>query len=179
MTRYIAFLRAINVGGRVVKMDDLKKMLALPGIKNINTYIQSGNVIFDSTSADIQALKQKIEKKLLATLGYEVATIIKTIPDIERVIKNNPFKKYPEEMGLHVSFLAGAADAALVQQLLTLQNENEQFNVLGTEAYILVRKGAYGETKFSNTFLEKKLKVQATTRNWATVNKMLEYRQDK
>jgi len=176
MTRYIAFLRAINVGGRVVKMDDLKKILAMPGLKNITTYIQSGNVIFDSAETDKNVLVKKIEKKLLTALGYEVTTFLKTIPDIESIIKKNPFKKYPEEMGLHVSFLSAAADKELVKQLLLLQSEYEQFNVTGSEAYILVRKGAYGETKFSNTFLEKKLKTQATTRNWATVNKMLEYK---
>ncbi len=176
MTRYIAFLRAINVGGRIVKMDDLKKIMAIPGLKNIITYIQSGNVVFDSAETDKGLLTKKIEKKLLTALGYEVTTFVKTIPDIESTIKKNPFKKIPEEMGLHVSFLATVPDAELVKQLLLLQNENEQFNVMGTEAYILVRKGAYGETKFSNTFLEKKLKTQATTRNWATVNKMLEYK---
>ena len=176
MTRYIAFLRAINVGGRVVKMDDLKKILTMPGIKNITTYIQSGNVVFDSAETDKATLVKKIEKKLLTALGYEVTTFVITIPDIESTIKRNPFKKYPEEMGLHVSFLSAAPDAELVKQLLLLQNEQEQFNVMGTEAYILVRKGAYGETKFSNTFLEKKLKMQATTRNWATVNKMITYK---
>jgi uncharacterized protein (DUF1697 family) len=174
MTRYIAFLRAINVGGRVVKMDALKEMLALPGIKNISTYIQSGNVIFDS-DGEKNALEKKIEKKLLATLGYEVTTIIRTIPEIAEIIKRNPFGKPAEDMGLHVSFLSAVPEADAVKQLLVMQNELEQFRVSGTEAYILVRKGGYGETKFSNTFLEKKLKIEATTRNWATVNKMLEF----
>jgi uncharacterized protein (DUF1697 family) len=176
MIRYIAFLRAINVGGRVVKMDDLKKILALPGLKNIATYIQSGNVIFDAAETDKEVIEKKIEKKLLAALGYEVTTFVKTIPDIEGIIKKNSFKKIPEDMGLHVSFLSATPDTELVKQLLLLQTENEQFNVTGSQAYILVRKGAYGETRFSNTFLEKKLKIQATTRNWATVNKMLEYK---
>ncbi len=175
MIRYVAFLRAINVGGRVVKMDALKTMLTLPGIKNISTYIQSGNVVFDST-AEKDVLEQKIEKKLLATLGYEVKTIIKTLPDMEFIIKNNPFKKYDEDMGLHVSFLSGVPEADAVKELLLLQNDNEQFRVSGTEAYLLVKTGAYGKTKFSNTFLEKKLKIKATTRNWATVNKMLEFK---
>lgn len=179
MNRYIAFLRAINVGGRVVKMEDLRKLFVMPGVKNITTYIQSGNVIFDTAETDKAVLAKKIEAKLLKWLGYEVATFVKTIPDIESVIKKNPFKSYPEDMGLHVSFLSAKPEAEAVKQLLQWQNENEQFNIAGTEAYILVKKGAYGETKFSNTFLEKKLKVQATTRNWATVNKMLDYKTDK
>jgi uncharacterized protein (DUF1697 family) len=155
MTRYIAFLRAINVGGRVVKMDDLKKIFALPGIKNITTYIQSGNVIFDCAETDRSLLTKKIETKLLKALGYEVKTFLRTISEIENITRKTSFKKYAEDMAQHVSFFSDTPDGELVKQLLLLQNDNEQFRVAGTEAYILVRKGAYGETKFSNTFLEK------------------------
>jgi uncharacterized protein (DUF1697 family) len=175
MTKYIAFLRAINVGGRVVKMDDLKKMLAMPGFKNITTYIQSGNVVFEHGEEDKDVLVNKIEAKLLKSLRYEVKTLIRTIAELDTIIKKNPFKKYDEDMGLHVSFLSVKPESAAVKELLLLQTEHEQFKFVDTEAYILVRKGAYGETKFSNTFLEKKLKVAATTRNWATVNKMLSF----
>ncbi len=176
MTQYIAFLRAVNVGGRFVKMEDLKKMFALPGIKNISTYIQSGNVVFDSAEADRDVLVKKIETKLLKSTGFEVKTLIRTMPDMEAIIENNPFKKHGDDMALHVSLLSAVPDADKVKALLLLQTEQEQFRVDGGAVYILVKKGAYGETKFSNTFLEKKLKVAATTRNWATVNKMLEYK---
>ena len=174
MTKYIAFLRAINVGGRVVKMGDLKKMFAMPGFKNIATYIQSGNVVFDHSETDKDVLIKKVETKLLKSLGYEVKTFLKTIPDMEAVVKKNLFKKYPDDMGLYVSFLSGRPDDEVVKLLLLLQTDHEQFRFTDSEVYILVRKGAYGETKFSNNFLEKKLKLYATTRNWATVNKMLE-----
>ena len=176
MTQYIAFLRAVNVGGRFVKMEDLKKMFAMPGIKNINTYIQSGNVVFDSTETARDVLVKRIEAKLLKATGFEVKTFIRTMPDMEAIVKNNPFKKHGEDMALHVSFLSEEPGAEMVKQLQSLQTELEQFRFDGTTVYILVKKGAYGETKFSNTFLEKKLKVAATTRNWATVNKMLEYK---
>ena len=176
MTQYIAFLRAVNVGGRFVKMEDLKKMFAMPGIKNISTYIQSGNVVFDSAEADRDVLVKKIETKLLKATGFEVKTLIRTMPDMEAIIKRNPFKKHADDMALHVSFLSVAPDAEKVKLLQDLQTELEQFAFDGLTAYILVKKGGYGETKFSNTFLEKKLKVVATTRNWATVNKMLEYK---
>ena len=173
MTRYAAFLRAINVGGRTVKMDELKKHFAMPGFKNIVSYIQSGNLAFDHAETDQQVLIPKIEAKLAKALGYEVKTFLKTRPELETIIKNNPFKDHPEDMALHVSFLSATPSPDAVAQMLTLQNEFEQFRFLGAGAYILVKKGAYGETKFSNTFLEKKLKLHATTRNWATVNKML------
>ena len=173
MTHYIAFLRAINVGGRTVKMDELKKHFAMPGFKNVATYIQSGNVIFDHADSDVAAIAAKVEAKLLKTLGYEVKTFIRMIPELETIVNNCPFKNVAEDMGLHVSFLSAKPDAAAVKELMAFQNEQEHFAVGDREAYILVKKGAYGETKFSNTFLEKKLKVAATTRNWATVNKMM------
>jgi uncharacterized protein (DUF1697 family) len=175
MTKYIAFLRAINVGGRMVKMDLLKELFAMPGFKNIATYIQSGNVVFDHSSTDKDALIKKIETKLLKELGFEVKTLLRTVPELQEIIENTPFKVHAEDMAQHVSFLSAEPDKETVKQLMELQTENEQFRVSGTEVYILVKKGAYGETKFSNTFLEKKLKVAATTRNWATVNKMVTF----
>jgi uncharacterized protein (DUF1697 family) len=174
MTHYVAMLRAINVGGRVVKMDDLKHHLAMPGFRNISTYIQSGNVIFDHAETNKALLESKIEAKLLEALGYEVKTFIKAIPaELQAIVMANPFKKMEDDMAVYVSFMSVVPDAALVKQLMELQSEAEQFRIAGTEAYICVKKGTYGETKFSNTFLEKKLKVQATTRNWATVNKLM------
>ena len=146
----------------------------MPGFKNMVSYIQSGNLAFDHAQTDPQVLIDKIESKLLKSLGYEVKTFLKTRPELETIIKNNPFKGHPEDMALHVSFLSGVPSPEATAQMLVLQNDFEQFRFVGSEAYILVKKGAYGETKFSNTFLEKKLKLDATTRNWATVNKMLE-----
>jgi len=172
MTKYIAFLRAINVGGRTVKMEELRAHFAMPGFKNISTYIQSGNVIFEHSQTDKDVLIKKIEAKLLKELGYEVRTILKTIPEVQDIVSASPFADVPEGMGQHVSFLSSVPEPAAVAALMAFQNEHEHFRVLGTEAYIMVKKGGYGETKFSNTFLEKKLKVAATTRNWATVNKI-------
>ncbi len=158
----------------MVKMDALKTMLAMPGVKNIATYIQSGNVAFDCNETDRGKLRDQIEARLLKELGWEVKTLLRTKPELEAVIKGNPFDGHPEDMALHVSFMSAVPDKELVKQLLLLQTDAEQLRVAGTEAYILVKKGAYGETKFSNTFLEKKLKLTATTRNWATVNRMPE-----
>jgi uncharacterized protein (DUF1697 family) len=173
MTRYIAFLRAINVGGRTVKMDKLKELLAMPGFKNIATYIQSGNVVIEHKETDREVLIAKIEAKLLKGLGYEVKTLLRTIPELEAIIEHTPFKNPAEDMKQHVSFLSAEPDKDAAKALMGLQTEAEQFRIVGTEVYILVKKGAYGETLFSNTFLEKKLKLSATTRNWATVNKMV------
>jgi uncharacterized protein (DUF1697 family) len=174
MIRYIAFLRAVNVGGRVVKMAELKKMFTMPGFKNISTYIQSGNVIFDSAEEDKSVLVKKIEAKLLKVLDYEVKVFLKTIPDIADIVKKNPFKEIKEDTMLYVSFLSAKPEKEKVELIIPLQNENEQFRIINTEVYLLVKKGEYGNAIFSNNFFEKKLKLQATTRNWATINKMLE-----
>ncbi len=162
----------------MVKMEDLRKHMALPGFRNITTYIQSGNVVFDATETNVDTLVAKIEAKLLKALGYEVKTLIRTIPQLQGIIKKCPFKNIPEDMALHLSMLPATPDKNLVNALLELQTDNEQFRVAGQNIYILVKKGAYGESKFSNTFLEKKLKVSATTRNWATINKMATYTEE-
>ncbi len=172
MTRYVAFLRAVNVGGRVVKMEALKKMFAMRGLKNISTYIQSGNVIFDTEETDKDVLTKKIEARLLKELGYEVIVFLKTVPEIAEVVKKCPFKDFGEDMALHVSFLSGKPEAEKLKAVEALQSDAEQFRLVATNIYLLVKKGGYGNSTFSNNFFEKKLKVQATTRNWATVNKM-------
>jgi len=144
----------------------------MPGITNISTYIQSGNVIFDS-SAGVETLKGKIEGKLLKALGYEVTVFLKTFEEIRDIIERNPYKKDLEDMGLYVSMLSSVADTEGLKQLQLLAGEQEQVKILGTEAYILVPQNGYGNSKLSNTTVEKKLKVRATTRNWATMNKIL------
>lgn len=171
--RYIAFLRAVNVGGRIVKMDELKKIFALPGFKNIATYIQSGNVLFDSAVADVPALKKKTEAALKKALGYDVVVLLKTIPEIEVIIAGNPFKKEMEGNNLFVTMLSEAPAAANIALLEPMRAPDEHVRVIGTTAYILCPPHTYGNTKLSNSNLEKKLKVQATTRNWATMNKII------
>ncbi len=172
MTKYVALLRAVNVGGRVVKMDELKKLFIIPGISNISTYIQSGNVLFETKEAGIAALQTKIEQKLLKALGYEVTVFLKTYADLESVIKKNPFKKEMEDGDLYVSFLNAKPAAADVQLLDALKADHEQFIVKDNNAYLLFPKKSYGTTKLSNANLEKKMKVRSTSRNWNTINKL-------
>src|ERR1035437_5125901 len=91
--RYIAFLRGINVSGRkLIKMDALKQHFELPGFKNIVTYIQSGNVLFDTQETEEAKLRTKIEKQLALKLGYEVPAILRSTADIKSAINNNPFR---------------------------------------------------------------------------------------
>jgi uncharacterized protein (DUF1697 family) len=173
MARYVAFLRAVNVGGRVVKMEELKELFAMPGIKNISTYIQSGNVVFDATT-EKDALKTKIEKKLFKELGYEVLVFLKSFADIRNIIKRNPYSENElEGHDLHLSILSGKPDKeglAFVQDFIA---PFEQIRISGTEAYILVPSRSFGNSKLGKVNLERKLKVSSTSRNWNTMNKIL------
>ena len=93
MNQYVAFLRGINVGGRkLIKMEELARICTAAGLKNVRTYIQSGNVIFDSASAKKTALTRKIESALKRALGYEVTVIVRNISDLECLVARNPFK---------------------------------------------------------------------------------------
>jgi uncharacterized protein (DUF1697 family) len=175
MPRYIALLRAINVGGaRIIKMEDLRKHFAIRCFSNIATYIQSGNVLFDTKETDKLALAYKIEKKLLKELGYEVTVVVRSIEDIAAIIENDPFKKKRAEGDkYYVVFLKEEPAAELVKALRAFENEVDSFYVIGNDLYWLCKK-QYGESVVSSAFFEKKLKVPATNRNWNTVNKVLE-----
>lgn len=174
MKRYVAFLRGINVSGKnMIKMDALKEMFGAMGFDKVATYIQSGNVVFDTAEKDTEALRHKIEKHLHQSLGYEVPTIVRSQAEIADVIKASPFDQDAEkDRKLYITFLAGKPDADKAAALEALSTEKEVMQVLDREVYFLTP--AYGETKFSNAFMEKKLGVPATTRNWATVNKVME-----
>lgn len=143
--------------------------------KNVVTYIQSGNVLFDTKETDEAALNKKIEKHLHKCLGYEVTVVLRTLDEIAQVVKKNPFSKVviDKEVQLYVSFLHTEPDKKLTSDLVALKNEHEEFIVNGREVYCLCSKKADGTRLFSNTLVEKKLKMAATTRNWATVNKVL------
>lgn len=179
MKKYVALLRAVNVGGRVVKMDELKTIFTIPGLKNISTYIQSGNVLFETTETDIDKLQKKIESKLLKALDYEVTVFLKTHADLLNTIKKNPFGGEPDGKNLYVSFLSEAPGKDKIKLLEPLKAEHEELTIVGSDAYLLFPAKTYGTTKLSNVNVEKKLQVRSTTRNWNTVNKLATLLADK
>lgn len=90
--RHVALLRAINVSGqKIIKMEDLRRMFEMPGLKNISSFIQSGNILFDAAEKDTERLRIKIEKKLLKDLGYAVEVFVRTAGEISAIVDNNPF----------------------------------------------------------------------------------------
>lgn len=179
MKKYVALLRAVNVGGRVVKMDELKTIFAMPGLKNISTYIQSGNVLFDTAETDTAKLEKKIEAKLLKALNYEVTVFLKTHENLINIIGQNPYGDEPEGKNLYVSFLSEPPSKDNIKLLDALKAPREEFAIVNTECYLLFPSKTYGTTKLSNVNLEKKLKLRSTTRNWNTVNKLATLLADK
>jgi uncharacterized protein (DUF1697 family) len=174
--RYIALLRGINVGGqRIIKMTDLKDTLEANGFKNVKTYIQSGNVIFDYEPTDTKKLANQIEMKISQAYGFSVKTITRTQSEFESIINNNPFINEPniDVDKLHVTFLLEIPRPNLASILDIKKEETEKFLIVSREIYLYLPHG-YGNTKLNNSMFEKKLNTNATTRNWKTVNKLLE-----
>jgi uncharacterized protein (DUF1697 family) len=168
MTTYITMLRGINVGGqKKTSMTELKGLYESLGLKNVRTYIQSGNVIFESAAADPLELKTRIERGIKETFGYETAVFIRTRDDFQRLIKKTPYsKKDPGKR--HVTFLSDIPRSIPLDEIERIKDTSEEFAIAGREIYLFLPNGS-GNTKLSNAFFEKKLNVGATTRNWNTV----------
>jgi uncharacterized protein (DUF1697 family) len=190
MKTYISILRGINVSGqKKILMADLKKLYESLGFINVQTYIQSGNIIFDYqnkennnnneiTLAEIQQnISLQIADKIAEQYDFQVPVIIRNVEEMESCIKNNPFiGKYADLDKFHVSFLSQIPTESNIDKLNDKAKEgyfgDDEYLILGKEVYLYCPNG-YGITKLSNNFLENKLKVIVTTRNWKTVNELL------
>ncbi|NTU65398.1 MAG: DUF1697 domain-containing protein [Chloroflexi bacterium] len=173
MPRYIAFLRAINVGGHTVKMDVLRQHFEGLGFASVETFIASGNVVFETTKKNARSLEWKIEEHLHAALGYEVATFIRTDAELAAIAQYQPFSAalLKTAQALNVAFLAEKLDAASQKKLLTLRTDIDDFHVHGHEVYWLCKK-KQSESTFSNVVLEKAIGQAATLRGINTIQKM-------
>ncbi|MCU0443863.1 MAG: DUF1697 domain-containing protein [Microscillaceae bacterium] len=177
MEKYVAFLRAINVSGHnLIKMSDLKTSFEALGLKKVHTYIQSGNVAFERKSIASEQLRSQIEQQLKQDYGNEIITIIRTLAEMQSVVANHPFSAQVlvGDKKIYVAFLAEAPLPDLAVAVEKMSNEDENFVIQDKHLYYWGSKGLKKEL-FSNNFIERKLKVAATTRNWNTVNKMLEF----
>ena len=174
MHRYIAFLRAINVGGHTVKMDLLRKLFEELEFANVTTFIASGNVIFDAPSAGSQQLERQIEGHLKQALGYAVATFLRTPAELTAVTSYEPFPGADPEVeghGLYVAFLSEHPGAAATEKLLAFRTEIDEFHVHQREAYWMCHT-KMSESTFSGGMLGKALGMAATMRNITTVKKL-------
>jgi len=175
MPRYFTFLRAINVGGHVVKMDQLRKIFESLGFSNVETFIASGNVIFATPSKNIKALEKRIQQTLRDALGYDVATFIRTEPELNAIATYKPFpqSKLDGAVALNIVFLADALDATAEKRTLALRTDIDELHVNGREIYWLCRK-KQSESTISSAVFNKALGVPGTVRGAGTIKKMAE-----
>jgi uncharacterized protein (DUF1697 family) len=172
MKTFLSILRGINVSGqKIIRMADLMALYEELNFKNVTTYIQSGNVVFNSN--DGKDLAKRIKQKIAKKYNFQVPVIIRTGEEMKTVLNHNPFlkEKNIETDKLHVTFLAENPKPELIDKLKGLNFEPDRFIPSSKEVYLYCPNG-YGRTKLSNNFFESKLNVTATTRNWRTVNEL-------
>lgn len=172
MARYIAFLRAINVGGHVVKMERLRAFFTELGFSAVETFIASGNVIFDARETDAAVLEKQIARKLAKELGYDTGVFLRSPAEVAAVAALEPFGDL-EGHSLYVSFLPGTPSAAARKALMTFRSDVDDFRVEGREVYWLCR-GRMLDSRFSGAVLEKTVGMPATARNITTIRKLAE-----
>ena len=177
MGNFIALLRGINVSGqKQIKMADLKTSFEVLGSSNVQTYIQSGNVVFSYNNSQTKNLEKLIEKKILEDYGFQVPTIVLKSEEWNTIMHSNPFLK---ESGnktekLYLTILSEEPSDENLKQLHRDEFAPDAFVIDGKNIYLYLPNG-YGRTKLNNNYFENKLKVTATTRNWKTVKKLSEF----
>ena len=171
MTRYVSLFRGINVGGhQTVPMNELKELHEALGLKDVVTYIQSGNVVFSSDEADLAQLPRQIEDGFAKKFGFQVKVMVRTSAELRDIIANNPFQNQPmkEPKWVVVLFLATRPDSTALADLQKTYVGPEELYLIGQELYIYYPNGI-GRSKLSLTLIEKKLKTIGTGRNWNTI----------
>lgn len=174
MPKYVAFLRAINVGGHTVKMDYLRRLFEALAFSDVQSFIASGNIIFDSTSKSTKALEKKIEDHLQAALGYEVKTFIRSTSELMEIARYKPFPDAEPEgkdNALYIGFLADNPGDEATRKVVSLATEVDAFRINGRELYWLCRK-KISESEVSGAMLAKALGMEMTLRNSTTVRKL-------
>ncbi len=172
MHTYIALLRGINVSGqKKIKMAELRQLLVNVGLQQVQTYLQIGNVVFMSEATATDAARQ-IEYSIQQNYGYAVQIMVKTPADFQQIVADNPFADEDTKL-LYVTFLAETHAADRLKILQSTDYSPEAFVLKRKVIYVLAANG-YGRAKLNNNLLEQKLRVTATTRNYKTVNTLLE-----
>ncbi len=174
--RYVALLRAINVGGHsVTRMSDLQAIFESSGMTEVDTYIQSGNVIFSSKDGDREHLAHLLEKKLESALGYPVPVFVLTREQLEDAASHNPLEpeRREKEQRCHLMFLSAEPDATHRKALMALEGSEYRFHVHGNVLYYAYSREVEGRARRSINF-EKVLGVTGTARTWKVVNKLID-----
>ena len=174
MARFVAFLRGINVGGHNVRKEKLREAFSSLGFKNVTTYKQSGNAIFESSNTDAQELKKRIEDKLRLVLGFDATVLLRTMEQLRSIIEEEPFKNQNREgTSFLVTMLPSVRDTFPLQFPLTIPKSTARvISAKGSEVFSVTHGG--GEGAMPNPFIESKLKLKATTRNMNIIREIVE-----
>ncbi|MXY92657.1 MAG: DUF1697 domain-containing protein [Caldilineaceae bacterium SB0670_bin_27] len=175
----IALLRGINVGGKnKLPMKELAALFADAGCDEVRTYIQSGNVLFRTGSADVEEISAIISASIRNRYGYQVPVVTRTGQELQEIVKANPFLAAGAEADkLHVMFLAELPDSDSVEALDPARSPGDEFAVQGREIYLHCPNGV-ARSKLTNSYFDSKLSTTSTSRNWRTVRKLLELAAD-
>lgn len=173
--KYAALLRGINVTGKnMIKMETLRESFAALGFKNVKSYINSGNLVFETAKTDDGKLAKKIHDAIQREFGFDISVMVRPIAEVKEIVAWNPFKgQFESHKDVHVFFLNDNLTDAQEALLLEQGNENELFAVLGRHVACLL-KIHITDSAVGKGFIDKKLKVTATGRNWRTVKTIAE-----
>ncbi|RZK09733.1 MAG: DUF1697 domain-containing protein [Flavobacterium sp.] len=181
MTTHLALLRGINVSGHnMIKMEALKTTLEAIGFQNVTTYIQSGNVFVDTEEENAPKVAFVIKQEIFKAFGHEVPVIVITKEDLSACFKNNPFlnEKEVDTKKLYVSFVSIALKKESINDLKMSQFKPDEVAIDENRIYIKYAVGA-GKTRLDQKYIEKKLNVVSTIRNWNTVTQLLKMFEEK
>ena len=174
MDKYLALLRGVNVGGRnKLPMERLVSLFTKAGCKDVKTFIQSGNVIFNSEPALADQISSIITESILEEFGFTIPVVTRTADELVSIVRLNPF--LPDEQSskfLHVIFLADQPDASLIAALDPDRSPPDEFHVNNREIYLNCPNGM-AHTKLTNAYFDSKLSTVSTARNWRTTLKLL------
>lgn len=172
MNTYIALLKGINVGGhKKVPMAELRELLTNSGLVNVKTYIQSGNVVFQSSEINIENLETKIQQSILKSFRFEVSVLVRTRKDLQRIFNDAPFSEEKKKKS-YFTMLHTTPNPELVKEASKKVYEGEEYVIINDCIYFYFEKG-YGQAKFNMNFFERKLKTIGTARNYNTMVKLL------
>ena len=173
--KYVALLRGINVGGNtMIKMETLRATFSSLGFENVKSYINSGNLAFDTAKSDDGKLAKKIREAIKKDFGKEISIMVRSIAEIEEIIANNPYDgRFDNDKDMHVFFLETELSPENRQLLLDQNSDSELISVNGRTIYYLLGISIV-DSVLGKGFIDKKLKISATARNWRTVKKLAE-----
>jgi len=171
MARFVALLRAINVSGhRQIGMADLRRSLQAAGLSDVQTYLQSGNVVLDASDEDPEAIAGTIQARIAADFGHQVEVLVVPCAAMDRVVSSNPFASHPDldERWFHATFLFGPVSEEVFAGLKLPAGQGELAAFAGNVVFLCLPNG-YGRTKLTNAYFERALRTPGTTRNWRPV----------